>query len=279
MTTTTHYSIAEFVVAISDSHHPLNNEPLRESTLKFIEDMYEIYGEKLTIVHNGDLCDFPQFSKYLVDPRDRAAKDLNGTLRAARFELSEISSVAPKARKCFKEGNHDNRIYTDILRKAPALIDLPELNLNHLYHLEKNGWEFFRTTDRLVLEGGLKITHGDRHSSAGSAYTAMAELRHGDSGLSMITGHIHTFAHVYTSDTFALVCGYMGSMEPGAFGYRGDRLTTCRPGFAVAKRIRMDERDNKGRFRGSKTKWIANTVEAFGPKHDTFHYQGKFYSA
>ena len=277
--TNTHYSIAEMVIAAPDIHFPLANMSLLEKFYAFVEERYQEFLDKkyahFTIVQMGDICDFDTFSKYLTDPR--SATSATKAIEQARAFFAHLRKIAPLARICFKEGNHDVRLQKYILEKAPALIELAELDLNHLYHLEKNGVEFFRTTDRLVLEGGLKLTHGDRHSSAGSSYTAMAELRACEAGLSMITAHIHTFAHVFTPDRFALVCGYFGSMEPGAFKYIGDRLPTCRAGFAVALRIRMDERDKRGRFRGSKTQWVAQPVEAFGPKHDSFFYGGKIY--
>lgn len=271
-------SIVNRLLVLGDIHFPLANERLLEKLFNLIEkklypeSLDEHGNSNLIIVQNGDLCDFPSFSKYLQDPRQHV--NVNVSLNKARNFWATLRRVAPNAELLFKAGNHDDRLYKYILEKAPMLIELEELTLENLYFMNKYGVKSFGSSKRLILEGNLKITHGDRSSSAGASYTLNSELKNAEPEFSLVTAHIHDFAYVRQRERFGIVCGFLGSMEEGAFGYVKDKLPSYRAGFVYGHRIRVDERDERGRFRKSTNNWRLHPIEAFGPYHDNFVLEG-----
>lgn len=254
--------------AIPDVHKPLDNRPLLDNIFRAVE-----VRQPNLIVQGGDIANFATLSRFLNDPRRR--EDIPAVLQDIREFFRELRRIAPKARIIFKAGNHDIRLYRTLMERAPALIGLPELEMNSLFGLDQAGVEFYGTDDRLIIDG-LKITHGTKHSSAGPSYTAMAEMRNAESNLSGLSFHIHDFAKVYARDRFWMAGGFCGSMNPRDHGYLGDSVPAWKAGFVHGYRIQNESREG-GRFAGKETKWLLNIVEAFGPQHSQFMIGDQFY--
>lgn len=267
-TITSKTTILDEFFAIPDVHKPIDNKYLLDSIFGAIEER-----QPSIIVQGGDIANFEKLSRFISDPRRR--EDLPAVLADIRLFFHELRRIAPKSRIIFKAGNHDVRLYKTLMEKAPALVGMPELEMDAIFGLKAANVEFYGTDDRLIIDG-LKITHGTKYSSSGPAYTAMAEMRNAESNLSGLSFHVHDFAKVYARDRFWMVGGFCGSMDPRAHGYLGDTVPAWKAGFTHGYRVQVDSREG-GRFAGRETKWLLNNIESFGPKYSQFLLGDKIY--
>lgn len=108
------------------------------------------------ILINGDLLDFHTLSRFCKDPDKRNFKEERQT--AVEF-LKRLRELFPKARIVFKEGNHDERLRTYVMDRAPEIYDTTILGLEALLHLDKFGIEHVHEK-REVMLGKLPVLHG-----------------------------------------------------------------------------------------------------------------------
>lgn len=264
-------TIVDELFAVPDIHYPQSNDKLIDNIFVAAEER-----QPSLFVQGGDIFNFEKLSRFAQDPRRK--EDLPAVIQQGKNFFRTARMKLPNSRIIVKFGNHDYRFEKFILEKAPNLIDLPELQLPYLLGCEQFNVEAYQPDEPLFIDG-LKITHGTRYSSAGPSYTAMAEMRHAESGVNGLSFHIHDFSKVYMRDRFWLTGGFCGSMNRADHGYLGDTNPSWKAGFVHGYRIKVERRDKKGRFQGSETKWLLNPIEAFGPDHDKFVLEGKIYGA
>lgn len=113
------------------------------------------------LILNGDTLDFHHLSRFVRDPRLRRAKaeiDLVNEL------LDTLDELFPKARKIWKDGNHDERYDHYIMQQAEEVFDLikAHASLEKLLHLEARGWEYV-SEKRPILLGKLPVIHGHEY--------------------------------------------------------------------------------------------------------------------
>lgn len=77
------------------------------------------------IVILGDYVDFYAVSRFGKDPRVDAL--LLDEVAAARKGLDELDALFPQAKKVFLAGNHELRLETYLLEKAPALFGITDV--------------------------------------------------------------------------------------------------------------------------------------------------------
>lgn len=166
----------EKIVVLFDTHVPFNL-PL-EPVWRFLEDF-----KPTKIVLGGDTHDWGSVSSWLSD--QSRALDC-GTIKENYNELEKvvfnpIRKVAPKAKKIFMVGNHDDRINT-VLRVDPRFRGFIELEEN----IPKD-FEVYPTNKPVNIGPNLVIIHGIYTNLHHAKKTV--EAYH----TSVIYGHVHTF--------------------------------------------------------------------------------------
>lgn len=167
---------------ISDIHIPFHNlEALRVALAE---------GKKRNwrgILINGDLFDFPQFSRFDKDPRN---KDFPGDLYKGRQFLHCLRTEFPKARIIFKFGNHDLHYSRYLWLKAPELLDVESTWLENLIECEKFGVEVVKNNEPVLL-GKLIAVHGHEFAGGSMSPVSPAKTIHDRLKESGICGHWH----------------------------------------------------------------------------------------
>lgn len=117
--------------------------------------------EAKLIILNGDTLDFHKLSRFEKDPTKRSAK---GEVDRAKQLLDALDDYFPKARKVWKDGNHDERFGHYLTQHAPELFELVReaASLDKLLELPDRGWEYV-TGKRPLYLGDLTLLHGHEY--------------------------------------------------------------------------------------------------------------------
>lgn len=142
---------------------------------------------------HGDLLDCYSISSFAKDIHARPA--LGDEIALAIDHFQRVNAAAPKARRLFFKGNHEDRLQREIKRMATKpealeILRLPQvsesLSWPSLLNLKALGWEYhdrrYNLFDKLILKHGNIVRKW-------SAYTAKEE--YGKYGKSGISGHTH----------------------------------------------------------------------------------------
>lgn len=121
-------------------------------------------GRRAEVTHvllNGDTLDFAALSKFDKNPEVRDAVE---EITKARQLLDAIDDLFPKARKIWKDGNHDERYPIFVMRRAPELYALiaEHAALPRLLELDDRGWDYV-TEKRPIYLGKLPVIHGHEY--------------------------------------------------------------------------------------------------------------------
>jgi predicted phosphodiesterase len=113
------------------------------------------------VVLNGDTLDFHRLSRFQKDPRSRKPKD---EIAAANQLLDALDDFFPKARKIWKDGNHDERYDNYLSAHAEELFDVIKEHaaLDKQLELESRGWEYV-SEKRPIYLGKLTLIHGHEY--------------------------------------------------------------------------------------------------------------------
>lgn len=141
------------MLVMGDIHIPYHSV----SALRAVLD----HGDKVepdVILLNGDTLDFHRLSRFQKDPR---ARDAKGEIERCNELLDAIDERFPKARKIFKNGNHDERYDSYMASMAPEVYKIvAELaTLDRLLELPDRGWEYV-SEKRPIYAGKLTVLHG-----------------------------------------------------------------------------------------------------------------------
>ena len=102
------------IVIISDLHD-INVDPFYMGIL--LDTLCRVNPDIICL--NGDIFDLPEFSKYLVDPREW---DVVGRIKFVHEHiLKPIREICPDAQIDFIEGNHEFRLLKHLADATPAL--------------------------------------------------------------------------------------------------------------------------------------------------------------
>lgn len=143
-------------LVLGDLHVPYHDIPAARAAL--------MEGRREEVTHvllNGDTLDFAALSKWDKNPETR---DPVEEIAKARQLLDAIDDLFPKARKIWKDGNHDERYPIFIMRRAPELYALiaEHAALPRLLELDDRGWEYV-TDKRPIYLGKLPLIHGHEY--------------------------------------------------------------------------------------------------------------------
>jgi predicted phosphodiesterase len=140
-------------LVMGDIHVPYHNIPAVSAALRSGQK-----SECNIVILNGDTLDFHRLSRFQKDPKSRNPKI---EIERANQILDAIDDMFPKARKIFKDGNHDERYDNYISAHAAEVFDvIKELaSLDKLLELQSRGWEYV-SEKRPIYLGKLTVLHG-----------------------------------------------------------------------------------------------------------------------
>jgi len=125
------------------------------------------------VIINGDLIDCESLSRY--DKRYDTV-DFAREIDETKYFLQELRKTFRRARIIYKAGNHEERLETYIMRKAPELAHLKALMIPALLELQALSIEYVNDRSAIQL-GKLSIYHGHEIGSAASVNVAISVLR------------------------------------------------------------------------------------------------------
>jgi hypothetical protein len=196
---------------VPDCHRPFHN---RRAYNLMLEASSFVGLDELVLL--GDYCDFYAVSRHPKDPRVRTL--LIEEVESVRAGLDEFDRLFPLAKKIYLEGNHELRLESYLIDKAPALFDVTEVQF--LFQLNQRplwSWVGFgRNQKYRVLDTDLHAFHRPRASNP------KAHLER--TGVSSIYGDIHKIerAHQVTLDGVhktATCPGWLGDVSSRVFDY------------------------------------------------------------
>lgn len=181
----------ENVLVLPDIHLPYHNLAALTIALQ-TGQKHKIDG----ILINGDLSDFHTLSRFCKDPSKRDFKQERET--AIAF-LQRLRELFPHARIVFKEGNHDERLRTYAMERAPEIYDEKILGLAALYNLGNFGVDHV-ADKREVMLGKLTVLHGHELPKGISAPVNPARGAFLRAKVSVMVSHSHkTSEHTETN--------------------------------------------------------------------------------
>lgn len=176
---------AQRVLRVSDIHFPFHDECALAATLD-----YAYQHDPTIILLAGDILDLPNLSTHPnINPKDLLEQEF---LMVAEF-LEDLRTHFPKARIVWMEGNHEMRVKHYLMRKAPELFSLPNMDVPGLLcsYAGPQAMTNVEWVDdcRVVRTGYLAHLHGHEFRGGGGVNPARwLFLRTGENA---ICGHFH----------------------------------------------------------------------------------------
>ena len=215
------------IIILSDQQARFHDPQTIRAVNKFVEDF-----QPHTLVNAGDLFDFEALSNYRKsqDAKTSVMRDWS----AGRAILRKQRGILPEARIVLIEGNHEARLHKYLLDNAPALSEVPSLDIPYFLGLQDFDIEYVEPYGAGIDWHGVLIYHGG-YVRKHSAYTARAEYE--EAGTSGVSGHTHRLgAHYHTDRTGShawfengCLCVVNRKGEPPS--ERGPRINNWQQGF------------------------------------------------
>lgn len=143
-------------LSLADLHIPYHSVSAIESSIQWAKKR-----NPETILLNGDVIDLYQLSRFIRDPRKRCTKDeIDDTIQVLEY----LNYCFPKARKIYRKGNHEERLETLLMTKAPELLGIADFELENILGLSDLGWEIIGEK-RIIRMGKLSILHGHEYKT------------------------------------------------------------------------------------------------------------------
>lgn len=139
---------------LSDVHLPYHDPRTVEAAIRLARKR-----RGCNVLLNGDLLDSHELSSFDKDP---SAPRYIAEREAGLAFLAYLRDRLPKARIVFKAGNHEERLDTYLIRKAPALFGLEGVQLASILELKKFGIEWV-SDKRVIRMGRLNVIHGHEY--------------------------------------------------------------------------------------------------------------------
>lgn len=211
---------------VSDLQVPYHDKRAVDALAQAIEDMRQPGDLVVTV---GDEMDMQTISRWSagtpLEFERSIGKDRDATVQVLR-DL-QVQHVI--------RSNHTDRLFNTIMRKAPGLLGLPELELENFLRLPELGIEFHK--EGFHVHKDWVVLHGDESGvSQVSGQTAAGLCR--KTGMSVACGHTHRLGLQPTSTSV------------------GGKLTRTLWGFEVGNLMDLKQ--------AKYTKGIANWQQGFG---------------
>jgi len=140
------------VLILSDVHIPYHQ---RDALILALETGRR--AEVNMVLLNGDVVDFQSVSFWNKDPNTR---DIVPEIKTACAFLDAVRTAMPKVRILYKEGNHEERLWSYLTTKAPELFNLDMLQVKSLLKLRDHEHVGDMRPIRL---GDLNVIHGHEY--------------------------------------------------------------------------------------------------------------------
>jgi hypothetical protein len=183
------------VVFPTDEHRPYQDDRAVELAMQIASDFHPELR-----VCGSDGVDFFAISDFDADPSRKTYDSLQRELDAWKTGQRAWADATPGARKVYLPGNHEDRLRR-YLWNHPEIAGLEALALPQLLDFAGLGIEYDNQPyemSELVLFDQVVIRHGKRvrRLSGASATAELADERH---AISVVMGHTHRGATVYTT--------------------------------------------------------------------------------
>jgi len=177
--------ITKKVAFLSDIHLPFEQTKLLNKTIEILK-----YEKPDIIVLGGDIIDFYTVSNWLIDKTSiQITQELN---RIQEF-LSNLRKAFPKKKMIYIEGNHEERLYKYVLKRADTFAPLLNYNLSVPSLLKLEKFKIFYINEPFKI-GKLYYLHGHEKKTTGQVvHIALTLLRW--LNRSFICGHFHKFQY------------------------------------------------------------------------------------
>ncbi len=144
-------------LCLSDVHIPYHDKVVVELAI-LTARKYKVEG----VLLNGDVLDCHELSRFDKTPDDPR---YTSEVKAGRQFLEYLRWKLPKARMVWKDGNHEERLFSYLISKAPALFGLDVLTIPSLLEFDNHGLDYI-SERRVIVAGKLNIVHGHEYRPA-----------------------------------------------------------------------------------------------------------------
>src|SRR3990167_8583552 len=182
-----------------DRQIPFDDKKARSLVLRFLQAI-----KPDEYIENGDLLDLGLISKYCQIP-GKAKDSVQYQLEEGGKVFAEIRKVLPKAKIRYIIGNHDFRLRSYIINRAPELYGLHGIVFRKLLKLDELDIELIDAPEEAAKWNGVwyqipktnvYVGHYNRVAKH-SAFTVKALIE--DMGVSVIQNHTHRGGVYYKS--------------------------------------------------------------------------------
>lgn len=163
-------------VCFGDTHVPQHDPAALRWALQATK---ELRPQKVILL--GDMVDFLALSRFPKSPQQQLA--LQKELKAGRALIRTLEQALSKYEVVYILGNHEARPAKYLWKRAPELVDMPELAVPALLGVP-NRWHIVPFGEAYLEQGALVI-HGTRWGK-----TACQQYL-SDYGMSVVAGHSH----------------------------------------------------------------------------------------
>lgn len=167
------------IYVVPDLQVPFQDQRFVDTMAQAIADTKHADDRVLTI---GDEMDMQTISRWSSGTPTEYEKSI-GRDRDATVQVLRDLQVTD----CLRS-NHTDRLYTQVMRRSPGLLGLPELELQNFLRLPELGITFHKKGWRFA--DGWVALHGDEAGLSQIAGTTSGNLTK-KTGLSTICGHTH----------------------------------------------------------------------------------------
>lgn len=178
------------ILVLSDIHLRYHSIPALTGAIK--------WGKKMkpdTILLNGDTMDCHQLSRFVRDPKKR---NFAAELQTFKDFIDALNKEFPKAKKVFKEGNHEERYNKFLFMKANELVGVEEFSLETIIKKRAGDIDYIGEK-RIIKAGELNIIHGHEFSGGVFSPVNIARGLFLKAKVSCMQGHNHqTSEHTET---------------------------------------------------------------------------------
>lgn len=208
------------IIVGSDAHvWPGDNTTAQRGIVRFIREL-----KPSMVVMNGDIFDGSGVSRWPRIGWDKTPS-VKEELDAVTEFLTKVEDASGNAVKVWPLGNHDARYETKLAATSPEYEGIKNFSLSHHYPLWTPCWS-------VMVNGNLLI----KHRWKGGKYAAPNNAL--QSGVSMVTGHLHSLKWWPHTDETGTRFGVDGGCLAETFGqqfsgYTEDNPRDWRSGFVV----------------------------------------------
>jgi len=178
------------VFIVSDLQVPYHDKRAVDAVGQCIQDNRRNTERVISI---GDEMDMQTISRWSAGTPTEYEKSI-GKDRDATVEVLRDLQVTDVIRS-----NHTDRLFNTVMRRAPGLLGLPELELENFLRLPELGITFHK--EAFNFAPGWIAMHGDEsglRSGAGSTAAGLAAK----TGMSVVCGHTHRMGLIPVSDSY-----------------------------------------------------------------------------